>query len=247
MEHLTSTQQKMVEENHNLIYGMAHKYKINLDEYYDVLAIGLCKAAMTFDETKGQFSTFAYVTMLNEYNAVLRHNKTYMVIPEQNLVSMNTQMISDDGNGVVEYGDLFPADVDIEKTLQKQIMYLSCVIKLIIHRNKKSSSYWLMDLHRLKLQKNGCQSPAYWSVNEQNSGKIEEIRSMSVGCLCSHCNFSDCNRRNDNKIRCTRYSQWVNPNDIGCDVYVGAMSFADMSPEKMKEIAELYHDLIKNK
>lgn len=24
-------------------------------------------------------------------------------------------MISDDGNGVVEYGDLFPADVDIEK------------------------------------------------------------------------------------------------------------------------------------
>ncbi|MEH2937118.1 sigma-70 family RNA polymerase sigma factor [Oscillospiraceae bacterium 21-37] len=115
MEHLTSTQQKMVEENHNLIYGMAHKYKINLDEYYDVLAIGLCKAAMTFDETKGQFSTFAYVTMLNEYNAVLRHNKTYMVIPEQNLVSMNTQMISDDGNGVVEYGDLFPADVDIEK------------------------------------------------------------------------------------------------------------------------------------
>ena len=55
--------------------------------------------------------------MLNEYNAVLRHNKTYMVIPEQNLVSMNTQMISDDGNGVVEYGDLFPADVDIEKTL----------------------------------------------------------------------------------------------------------------------------------
>lgn len=55
------------------------------------------------------------IVMLNEYNAVLRHNKTYMVIPEQNLVSMNTQMISDDGNGVVEYGDLFPADVDIEK------------------------------------------------------------------------------------------------------------------------------------
>ena len=115
MEHLTSTQQKMVEENHNLIYGMAHKYKINLDEYYDVLAIGLCKAAMTFDETKGQFSTFAYVTMLNEYNAVLRHNKTYMVIPEQNLVSMNTRMASDDGDCVVEFGDMFPNNVDIEK------------------------------------------------------------------------------------------------------------------------------------
>lgn len=55
---------------------------------------------------------------------------------------------------------------------------------------------------------------------------------MSVGCLCSHCDAADCNRRKDDKIRCTKYSQWVNPNDIGCDAYVGAMSFADMSPEK---------------
>lgn len=55
---------------------------------------------------------------------------------------------------------------------------------------------------------------------------------MSVGCLCSHCDAADCNRRKNDKIRCTKYSQWVNPNDIGCDAYVGAMSFADMSPEK---------------
>ena len=102
MEHLTSTQQKMVEDNHKLIYGAAHKYKINLEEYYDVLAIGLCKAAMAFDETKGQFSTFAYIIMLNEYNGVLRHNKTSSVIPAQNIVSMNTRMASDDGDCVVE-------------------------------------------------------------------------------------------------------------------------------------------------
>lgn len=68
---------------------------------------------------------------------------------------------------------------------------------------------------------------------------------MSVGCLCSHCDASDCNRRKDGKIRCTRYSQWVNPNDRGCDAYTGAMSFADMTPEKMREIAELYRDFIK--
>lgn len=93
MEHLTSTQQKMVEDNHKLIYGAAHKYKINLEEYYDVLAIGLCKAAMAFDETKGQFSTFAYIIMLK----------------------MNTRMASDDGDCVVEFGDMFPDNVDIEK------------------------------------------------------------------------------------------------------------------------------------
>ena len=42
---------------------------------------------------------------------------------------------------------------------------------------------------------------------------------MSVGCLCSHCDAADCNRRKNDKIRCTKYSQWVNPNDIGCDAY----------------------------
>lgn len=127
MEHLTSTQQKMVEDNHKLIYGAAHKYKINLDEYYDVLAIGLCKAAMAFDETKGQFSTFAYITMLNEYNGVLRHNKTSGIIPVQNIVSMNTRMVSDDGNSVVEFGDMFPDDVDIEKdTVETDYILFLC-------------------------------------------------------------------------------------------------------------------------
>lgn len=69
---------------------------------------------------------------------------------------------------------------------------------------------------------------------------------MSTGHLCSHCNSSDCNRRKDGKIRCTKYSQWVNPNDIGCDTYSGAMLFAEMTPEKMKEIAELYRDFLRD-
>ena len=76
MEHLTSTQQKMVEENHNLIYGMAHKYKINLDEYYDVLAIGLCKAAMTFDETKDSFQLLHMLPCLMSimrYYGIIKH------------------------------------------------------------------------------------------------------------------------------------------------------------------------------
>ena len=53
--------------------------------------------------------------MLNEYNGVLRHNKTSSVIPAQNIVSMNTRMASDDGDCVVEFGDMFPDNVDIEK------------------------------------------------------------------------------------------------------------------------------------
>ena len=72
MEQLTLDQQRIVSENHNLIYSLANKKSINLDEYYDVLAIGLCKAAIAFDSTKGKFSTLAYTVMLNEYKQELR-------------------------------------------------------------------------------------------------------------------------------------------------------------------------------
>ncbi len=144
MEHLTSTQQKMVEDNHKLIYGAAHKYKINLEEYYDVLAIGLCKAAMAFDETKGQFSTFAYITMLNEYNGVLRHNKTSSVIPAQNIVSMNIRMSSDDGDCVVEFGDMFPDNVDIEKDTA-ETDYIRFLCKKICHPQEQEVIQLLAD------------------------------------------------------------------------------------------------------
>ena len=48
MKQLTPEQQKLVTDNHNLIYSLANAKNIDLDEYYDVLAIGLCKAAITF-------------------------------------------------------------------------------------------------------------------------------------------------------------------------------------------------------
>lgn len=113
MEHLTSTQQKLVEDNHNLIYGVAHKHKISLDEYYDVLAIGLCKAAMQFDESKGQFSTLAYQTMLSEYLSVLRHNKIKSAIPENMVVSMNVKIDNGSENPIC-LADTIPADDDME-------------------------------------------------------------------------------------------------------------------------------------
>lgn len=72
MEPLTPQQQKLVEDNHNLIYSLAYKKNINLDEFYGDLAIGLCKAALAFDENRGKFSTLAYTSMYNEYKIRLR-------------------------------------------------------------------------------------------------------------------------------------------------------------------------------
>ena len=65
--YLSPEQQKLVADNHNLIYSFARKYKIDIEEYYDVLALGLCKAAMYHDGVSGKFSTLAYQSMKTMY------------------------------------------------------------------------------------------------------------------------------------------------------------------------------------
>ena len=69
-------QQKLVEENHNLIYYMCNKYNLSFEEYYGILAIALCKAAIGYDETTGySFTTYACKAMYNAYSAHIRYIK----------------------------------------------------------------------------------------------------------------------------------------------------------------------------
>lgn len=83
MKPLTKQQKKLVEENHNLIYGFAKSRKLDIDHYYDILAIGLCKAAKIYDEDQCKFSTFAYRCMEIEIYAYWKRNiKKYGTIEE---------------------------------------------------------------------------------------------------------------------------------------------------------------------
>lgn len=41
MNNLNKEQQKLVEDNHNLIYSFAKSRMVDTEEYYDVFAIGL--------------------------------------------------------------------------------------------------------------------------------------------------------------------------------------------------------------
>ena len=76
--HLTPEQQKLAADNHNLIYSFAVKNKIDVVEYYDVLALGLCKAALYHDGVSGKFSTLAYKCMRTVYmDEVITHDKRY--------------------------------------------------------------------------------------------------------------------------------------------------------------------------
>lgn len=93
---LTEEQKKLVEENHSLIYWFAKKYHIPIEEYYGILAQGLCMAAYYYDPSKCSFSTYAYLCMNCEMHK--EHKKTLRKseIPRDNIFHYeNTWELSD--------------------------------------------------------------------------------------------------------------------------------------------------------
>lgn len=71
---LTKEQKRLVEDNHNLIYYYCRKNDISIDTYYDVCAIGLCKAAATYDKEQSTFATYALYVINNEVKGIYRQN-----------------------------------------------------------------------------------------------------------------------------------------------------------------------------
>lgn len=55
---LTTEQQKLVEENHKLIYWYINSNNLEFSEYYDLLAIELCNTAMKYNPERGSFATY---------------------------------------------------------------------------------------------------------------------------------------------------------------------------------------------
>lgn len=55
---LTAEQQKIVADNHNLIYWYINMKRLDFEEWYDLLAIELCKTVMHHDPSKSVLSTY---------------------------------------------------------------------------------------------------------------------------------------------------------------------------------------------
>lgn len=82
---LTEKQAKMVEDNHNLIYTFLYKNGLDnneIEDWYGVAAIALCKAAATYDENIGTpFSSYAFKVMTNAVKSTARDNSRRSIVP----------------------------------------------------------------------------------------------------------------------------------------------------------------------
>lgn len=103
---MTKEQEQLVTDNHNLIYFFLNKWgKIleysDMTDYYDICAIGLCKAAITYDSSKDvKFATYAGVCIENEIKIELRNRKKYSApVYSLDMTFNNTS----DGTGEISY------------------------------------------------------------------------------------------------------------------------------------------------
>lgn len=100
---LTEEQSKIIEDNHNLIYGYCKAKNIDPEEYYGDLAINLCKSVQTYDEKKGKLSTYVY----NNFNKILltiyKKNKLYSGYKIVNIEDFKNNIKYEDNIDFKEY------------------------------------------------------------------------------------------------------------------------------------------------
>ncbi|MBR5604241.1 MAG: sigma-70 family RNA polymerase sigma factor [Bacteroidales bacterium] len=164
---LTKEQQELVEKNHNLIYEFAKKKNLVVDEYYGILAIGLCKAASAYDESRGKFSTIAYCCMNNILNEHYRHISKQCAIPEDKILSYDVQLGDEDIDG--SYIDIIADDCCVQDIVFNNIM-TECIMDKLNNNEKTVATYLINGLKQSEIAATiGC--------SRQNVGHyVQQIR-----------------------------------------------------------------------
>lgn len=86
---LTEEQKKIVEENHNLIYWYCHKYNLDIEEYYGLFAIELCKAVQSYDPAKSKITTYVIKAFWNKHINQERRKKRYKRKANEDTISLD--------------------------------------------------------------------------------------------------------------------------------------------------------------
>lgn len=103
---LSDEQRDFVAQNHKLIYSFAIRHNIDIEEFYDLLAIALCMAAIGYDESMGCFSTYAYASMKKAYGHYLEKQRTLKRTPANGTISLNELVKTSSGKDTTELLDI---------------------------------------------------------------------------------------------------------------------------------------------
>lgn len=127
---LNDEQRKLVEDNHALIMWYANKHSLDINDWYDILAIALCKAAFYYDKGKGTpFSTFASICMSSDVWMELR-TRGRSIERTSDLLSLEYEYRDDNGE-IYEFSDLIQDEsVNTENYVITKIVLDNCKARL---------------------------------------------------------------------------------------------------------------------
>jgi RNA polymerase sporulation-specific sigma factor len=113
------TPEKLAEENHNLIYLAINRLHLlpEIDNYYDLTAIGLMKGCNSYDPSKGfQESTYLYRCIVNE---ILYYKRVQSLPKRNNFLDISLdETYNIDGTKDVPLYELIPDKYNLEDDYQ---------------------------------------------------------------------------------------------------------------------------------
>lgn len=121
---MTEQQKSLAESNHNLIYSFLLKYHLPFEDWYDLAAIGLCKAAMTFKEDVSTFSTYAYRCMFTSVMQEKRKETQSGTIPEYQIFYYQSEVATEMDGNVISFLDTMPSKENTESDAVANLIYV---------------------------------------------------------------------------------------------------------------------------
>ena len=107
---LTCVERDLVEKNHSLIYSFIAEKGLSAEEFYDLMALALCGAAVDFCGSEEEFPAFAVECMGQALYKEERKRRRKCVVPTQLIVSCES-LFEGSGEGVLQ---MMPASEGIE-------------------------------------------------------------------------------------------------------------------------------------
>lgn len=145
---MTEAQEKLIVDNYQLVHGFVHKYGqsfgYDYDESVQIASLGLCYAALKYDESKAKFSTYAYQCMMREFLKIARSQKAKQ--RDFSTISLQTPMQNSEGDefsclaDLISYDEIGFQEVELKSKLEYVLSKFSGksleIVKYFIYNGK---------------------------------------------------------------------------------------------------------------
>ena len=113
-----------------MIYTFLQKYHLSIEDYYGLAAIGLCKAAIGFNDNKSKFSTYAFLAMKHMVFREMRKNSAEKRIPDHQIVYYQAELDDSSSGDTSTFMNYIPSKENVEGSALSKIIFDEYMSKL---------------------------------------------------------------------------------------------------------------------